>query len=111
MPKQFGPIMRMPYFLTVSQHLQFQFSAGVTGLFETGSDHQDTLDPLLAALRHDIESKFLGHDDDRQIDLIGNIENSRIALDRMNDRLGRIDREDFPLEFVVDDVMQQFAAD
>ncbi len=89
----------------------FQFFPARARLGESRRNEDNRFDFLATAVVDGLRDKLFRHTNDRELDAVGDFEDAAVTLHRMNYAGIRIDREDHAVEFVLDEVVQDFAAD
>ena len=111
MPRQFGPITRMPLRRAVATMARSASLPLGTGLGEAGGDDHDAEHLLLRALFDHARNEVGRHDDQRDVDRVGNVEDARVRAHARDRHGGRVDRIHRALEVVREQVAEQLVAD
>src|SRR3972149_2999319 len=85
--------------------------SAAANLAESGRDHDEAAYALLDALRDGLEGDLRGHADDREVHGVGDLEDARVRLDRVDRIRVRVHRVDRALELVRDQVVEDRVAD
>ncbi len=85
--------------------------AAGTGLGEAGGDDHDAEHLLLRALFDHARNEVGRHDDQRDVDRVGNVEDARVRAHARDRHGGRVDRIHRSLEVVREQVAEQLVAD
>ncbi len=108
---QFGPTTRNPYFRMRRLEGFLALDPFAADLFEARADDDEPGHALLPAFVGDAQDVLLGHDDDGEIDGVGDGEHRGVALDAADVLVFGIDGKDHPVESVVDDVLEELPPD
>ncbi len=111
MPRQLGPMMRMPYCLAVSINSSCKFAPSAPTSLKPAVMMTTESMPFLPALLHGADDEFRRDDDDGQVDGPGDIQHRLVRFESLNLIGFRIDRIDVALEFGVDQVVHDVVAD
>ena len=93
-------------FLGNIQNIMLQLGALAPRFAKSGSNDNRALDALLPALAHDVGHKGAGHDDDRQINRAGRLQNAGQAFHPQDFLTLGIDRVNLTLEAVLNDILE-----
>ena len=80
MPRQFGPISRPPWARTSAEELLLACGAFRAGLGEARRDHAERADAAAQAGLGRAEDELARHADHREIDLVGDLVDGRVAV-------------------------------
>ena len=82
MPRQFGPMMRMPLRRAIATRSRSASLPLVADLGEPGRDDHEAVHALLRALFDDARHGVGRNDDDRDVDRVGDVEDARVRRAR-----------------------------
>ncbi|GBC97902.1 hypothetical protein HRbin17_00397 [bacterium HR17] len=93
------------------RQLLFQRRTFRTRLFETRRDDDNTFDPLLPALLQHLRDKGCPHDDDGEVNRVGNVQHCRIRPHPAHGSCVRVDRVNDACEPTLQQVLQNGVTD
>ena len=110
-PRQFGPITRMPYWVAVCTTRCSSASPSFAHFLEAGGDDDDGFDPHLAALQHDPRHRRRRNHDHHQVRHGSDRGQVRVAFEPLDDIRLDVDRIDLAGISGLDHVVEDFVSD
>ena len=111
MPRQFGPMTRMPLRRAVATMACSASLPARSHLGEPGRDDHDAVHTFLRAVVDDRGNGVGRHHDERDVDRVGDVEDARVGAHARDRHRGRVHRVHRALEVVREQVAEQLVAD